>query len=106
MPKITAKQQYWAEQLKQADAFDDSLAEFANQRGIAPQSLYRWRNALQNRELNSVVNEHVQFAKVERPTVQTERSTSSLTVQIGPAQLVFSQLPDTKWLNELIASHD
>lgn len=106
MPKFTTKQQYWVEKLKQADAFEGSLSQFAKQQGVSPQTLYRWRNVLQNQELNSAVNSPVQFAKVELPAAQAARSAPSLMVQIGSAQLVFNQLPDTQWLNTLIAVHD
>lgn len=100
MPTLTAKQQYWAEHLQQADSFDGSLAEYARMQGVSAQHLYQWRNILRKREITQVASETV-FTEVTRSGFDG----SSLTLQLGNAQMTFQSLPDTQWLANLIAAH-
>jgi transposase-like protein len=101
MAALTEKQQYWSEQLEQANAFDGSLADYARHQGIRVQTLYQWRSALRKREITSAVVESG-FTEV----LPSFRINTSLTVQIGNAQLAFNQLPDAEWLARLIVAND
>ena len=90
---LTAKQQYWSQQLEQADNFDGSLADYAHDRGLSAQTLYRWRNVLRKRETTQVPPKTV-FTEVSQPTF----ARPSLTLRLGSAQLMFSALPEARWL--------
>jgi len=98
---LTAKQQLWSEHLQQAEQFEGSLAEYARSHNLLAQNLYQWRNVLRKKEMASPATKTV-FAEVSPPTF----SRPSLTLQMGAAQLVFSTLPDSQWLAQLIAAHD
>ena len=101
MAPRTAKQQYWLEQLQQADAFDGSIAEYARQQGISAQDLYRWRNLLRKRDINQASSKTV-FTEVIQPSF----SGPCLTLHLGNAQMVFQSLPQAQWLASLIAAHE
>ena len=98
MSTFTEKQQYWCEQLQRADSFDGSLADFARHQGIKAQTLYQWRSALRKREITQVASQTV-FTEV----AQSSFAAPGLVMYLGDAQLVFSVLPDPRWLGGLLA---
>jgi len=53
MPTLTAKQQYWSNQLQQTDAFDGTIADYARHSGIPAKTLYQWCGILRQREVAS-----------------------------------------------------
>lgn len=103
MPTLTAKQQYWANHLQKADAFDGTIADYARNQNLSAKALYQWRGILRQRQLVTL-NKTV-FAEVT-PEPVTAVADHRLTLQLGQAQLQFSHLPDTAWLIQLIAAHD
>lgn len=98
---LTAKQQLWSQHLEQADEFDGSLADYARSQGLSAQNLYQWRNVLRKREITQVATKTV-FTEVSQPVF----TQPSLTLQLGPAQMRFSALPDAQWLARLITAHE
>lgn len=98
---LTDKQQYWTEQLKQAEESGLSLVEYARVNNIPPAHLYQWRSTLkkQNASHNSTVAEPHHFAQV----VSTVAPSVPLSLQLGHAQLQFGSLPDPQWIVALLA---
>lgn len=74
MPILTAKQQYWADHLQQADAFDGSVADYCRHHDLLAKTLYQWRGILRQREaahtdkavFTEVVSETVSAVSVNR----------------------------------------
>ncbi len=99
MPKLTAKQQYWSEQLLQADAFDGSLAEYAHAQNIPAQTLYRWRSYFRQTSITERETRTV-FTQV----VSTPIPGPCLKLMMGNIQLQFTRLPDPQWLAEFVAA--
>ena len=99
MAKATAKQTYWSEQLLQAEAFDGSLAKYAQTQNIPIQTLYRWRYYFKG---SPVIDPEVKplFTQV----VTSPVSAVCITLQVDNIQLQFAQLPDPQWLAELMAA--
>lgn len=97
MSKLTAKQQYWSEQLLQADSFDGSLAQYAQAQNIPAQSLYRWRSYFRQTTTTKTV-----FTQV----VSTPIPSLCLKLNRGNVQLQFTRLPDPRWLAEFVTASD
>lgn len=98
MAALTVKQQHWLEQLSLADAHDGSLAEYARERNIPIQTLYRWRNHFKQ---SAVPNDKP--VRLFTPVVSTLSPGFVVTLQLGHSQLQFTRLPDPQWLVEFIA---
>jgi hypothetical protein len=98
MAELTAKQQYWSEQLKLADSFDGSLSQYAAAENIPVKKLYRWRNYFRKASLAENKATPV-FTKVVSSSVPD----SCLKLQLGNTQLEFARLPNPQWLAEFIA---
>ena len=97
MSKLTAKQQYWSEQLQRAEESGVSLANYARANNVPVQKLYQWRSTLRKQTITSVTTE-TQFAQVVHSSLQTHL----LTVSFCGAQLSFNTLPDPAWLSQLL----
>ena len=97
----TNKQQYWAEQLKQAEDSGLSLVDYARLNNIPPAHLYQWRSTLKKQKgsHNIKTSEPHHFAQV----VSTVTPIIPLTLQLGHAQLQFGSLPDPDWIVALLA---
>lgn len=101
MSKITAKQTYWSEHLLQAEAFDGSLAQYAQTQNIPVQTLYRWRHYFKGSRIGASKTTTL-FTQVLMPPV----SDTYITLQQGDIQLQFARLPDPQWLAAFLsASH-
>ncbi|PHR90535.1 MAG: hypothetical protein COA78_35095 [Blastopirellula sp.] len=98
MPELTAKQRHWSEQLKLADLFDGSMAEYANSKNIPVKNLYRWRNYF--RKASPAKSK---ATSIFTQVVSSSASYSCLKLQLGNAHLEFTQLPNPQWLVQLIA---
>ena len=103
MTALTAKQQYWADHLQKADAFDGSVADYCRHHGLPAKTLYQWRGILRQRK--DATSSKPVFAEVMPESAMPELP-HSLTLQLGQVQLQFHSLPDTAWLARLIATHD
>ena len=99
MPKLTEKQQYWSEQLQQADSFDGSLAEYAQTQNISAQTLYRWRSYFKQASISNR-NAKPLFTQV----VNTSMPDVCIKLNIDHVQLQFTRLPDPQWLAALISA--
>ena len=97
MSVLTAKQQYWSEQLENAQRSGQSLSKYAKENGIPAQKLYQWRNTLKN--ITTEVTKETRFTRV---VSTSEVKSSGLLVQTREARLQFSSLPDPLWLSELL----
>ncbi len=98
MSKLTEKQQYWSEQLSQADSFEGSLAQYAQSQNIPAKTLYRWRSYFRQ----SSIIEHTSKT-VFTQVVNTPISDSCIKLIHGSIQLEFTRLPNPQWLAEFIA---
>lgn len=98
MPTLTAKQQHWLEQLSLADAYDGSLAEYAQAQNIPVETLYRWRNHFKR----SAVSKE-KPTRLFTPVVSTSSPDFAVTLQLDHSQLQFARLPNPQWLVEFIA---
>lgn len=99
MAKATAKQTYWSEHLVQAEAFNGSLAGYAQTQDIPVQTLYRWRHYFKD---STIVEPEVKplFTQVHTSPV----SAVCITLQMDNIQLQFTRLPDPRWLADLMAA--
>jgi len=59
MAELTAKQQYWSEQLKLADSFDGSMSQYAAAENIPVKKLYRWRNYFRKSSTTKMLNPYL-----------------------------------------------
>lgn len=99
MSKLTAKQQYWSEQLSQADSFEGSLAQYAQTQNIPAQTLYRWRSYF--RQFSIIEhNSKTTFTQV----VNTPAPDFCIKLKQGSLQLEFTRLPNPQWLADLISA--
>jgi len=98
MADLTAKQQYWSEQLKLADSFDGSISQYAEAENIPVKKLYRWRNYF--RKISTTKNKS---KSVFTQVVSSSTPDSCLKLKQGNSQLDFSRLPNPQWLAEFIA---
>jgi len=98
MAELTAKQQYWSEQLKLADSFDGSMSQYAAAENIPVKKLYRWRNYFR-KSSTTKGNAKPVFTKVVNSSVPQ----SCLKLILGNTQLEFARLPNPQWLAEVIA---
>lgn len=48
---ITEPQQYWLGQIRAANAFEGSVADYARAEGLTPKELYQWKTILTRRGL-------------------------------------------------------
>ena len=99
MSKLTAKQQYWSDQLLKGDAFDGSLSQYAQTQNIPAQTLYRWRNYFKRSSAIETKTKPA-FTQVVRAPV----TDYCVRLQIGNIQFHFSKLPDPRWLSEFITA--
>ena len=100
MPELTAKQHYWSEHLKQADAFEGSVAQYAKAQNLPVKSLYRWRNYFnKNTAAKLTAEARPAFTQV----VSAPPADSPLKLTLGNTQLEFARLPNPQWLVQLIA---
>jgi len=95
---LTTKQQYWSSQVKKAEQFDGSIADYARQNNISPQALYRWRHIVQKNTRTTPANDVVFTQAMILPAEPAIK----LTVHVGAGELSFNQLPDPSWLSELL----
>ncbi len=98
MVELTAKQQYWTEQLQLADAFDGSMSQYAEANNIAVKKLYRWSNYFRKTSTADHKAKPV-FTQV----VNSSLSDSCLKLTLDKVRLEFARLPNPQWLAELIA---
>jgi len=99
MAELTAKQRYWSEQLKLADSFEGSMAEYAKSKNIPAKILYRWRNHFRKASLAENKTTSV-FTQV----VSSPMPDPCLKLKLGNTQLEFTRLPNPQWLVELITA--
>ena len=99
MSKLTAKQQYWSEQLLKADAFDGALGEYAQTQKIPVQTLYHWRSYFKRSSATETKTKPVFTQVVNAPVIDV-----CVKLQMGHIQLQFTRLPDPRWLSEFIAT--
>jgi hypothetical protein len=97
--KITAKQKYWSEQLLKADAFDGSLAQYAQAQNISVQTLYYWRSYFKRSSAIETKTKATFTQVVSAPALDF-----CIRLQMGNIQLHFSRLPDPRWLSEFITA--
>ena len=95
---LTNKQKYWSTQLKNAEAFDGSIADYARSQGVSKKTLYRWRHCLRQREVSQSTTKTV-FTQV----VSASFPSSSLTLAMADAKLTFTRLPDPQWIAQLLS---
>ena len=101
MAKLTEKQQYWSEKLQQADAFNGSLAAYAQTQNIPAQILYRWRSYF--RQASTTKREAKPlFTQV----VNTSMPDVGIKLSIGHVQIQFTQFPDPQWLAAFISASE
>lgn len=98
MPKVTAKQKYWSEQIIKANAFEGSLTQYAQAQNIPVQTLYYWRSYFKRSAVESKAKPL--FTKV----VRAPATDICIKLQMGNIQLQFAQLPDPRWLSAFIAA--
>ncbi len=101
MPILTEKQQYWSEQLLQADSFDGSLAEYAQTQNIPAQTLYRWRSYFKLASTTKRKSKPL-FTQV----VNTPIPDVCIKLNIDHVQIQFTRLPDPQWLAAFISASD
>jgi transposase-like protein len=95
---LTNKQKYWSTQLKNAEAFDGSITDYARSQGVSKKTLYRWRHCLRQREVSQSTTKTV-FTQV----VSASFPSSSLTLAMTDAKLTFTRLPDPQWIAQLLS---
>lgn len=100
MPELTEKQHYWSEHLKQADAFEGSVAQYAKAQNLPIKSLYRWRNYFNK---NTAAKLNVEAKPAFTQVVNAPLADSPLKLTLGNTQLEFTRLPSPQWLVQLIA---
>ena len=93
MLAITAKQQYWSEQLQLADAYDDSLAEYGQAQNIPVQTLRRWRSYFKQSTASEPKTKALFTQIISSPTPD-----ACVKLQVGKVQMQFTRLPDPQWL--------
>ena len=98
MPELTAKQHYWSNQLKLADSFEGSVAEYAQAQNIPVKKLYRWRNYFR-KTATAELKAKPAFTQV----LSSSLPDACLKLKLGNTQLEFARLPNPHWLAELIA---
>ncbi len=101
MSKFTAKQQYWSEKLLHADAFDGSLAEYAQTQNIPAKTLYRWRSYFKQASTTAHKATPL-FTQV----VTTSTPEACIKLKMGDIQLQFTRWPDPQWLAELLTTRE
>ncbi|MBV1907226.1 MAG: hypothetical protein KUG75_14215 [Pseudomonadales bacterium] len=99
MPAITSKQQYWSEQLQQADAYDGSLAEYAQALNIPAQTLYRWRSYFKQSTAGKDKTKALFTQIITSPTPD-----ACVKLQVGKVRIQFVRLPDPQWLAAFITT--
>jgi hypothetical protein len=99
MPKLTAKQKYWTEQLLKADAFEGSLTQYAQAQNISVRILYRWRSYFKRSSAIETKTKPVFTQVVSAPATDF-----CIRLQVGNIQLQFARLPDPRWLSEFITA--
>jgi len=99
MSKLTAKQQYWSEQLLKADAFDGSLTQYAQAQNISVKMLYYWRGYFKRSSATGAKTKPAFTQVVNAPMTDV-----CIKLQMGTIQLQFTRLPDPRWLSEIIAT--
>lgn len=97
MNSLTPKQQYWSEQLENAQRSGQSLSQYAKEQNIPAQKLYQWRNTLKN--ITTKVTQETRFTRV---VSTSDINPSGLLMHTHNARLQFSTLPDPLWLSELL----
>ena len=97
MADLTVKQQYWTEQLQQADFFDGSMVQYAQSKNISVKNLYRWRNYFRKASTAEHKAKSVFTQVVSSPLLD-----SCLNLKMGNSQLEFTRLPNPQWLAEFI----
>ena len=98
MAELTTKQQYWSEQLRLADSFEGSVAEYAQSQNIPVKKLYRWRNYFSK---ISTTKDKAKSAFTQ--VVNSSIPESCLKLSLGNTLLEFARLPNPQWLAEFIA---
>ena len=96
--ELTAKQQYWAEQIKSAERSGISLAEYARQQNIPAHQLYHWRRTLRQVTTTEVTT------KTRFSQVVSMDAGPVLSLHLAHATLRFRALPDADWLRRLLQS--
>ncbi len=97
MTTLNAKQSFWQQHVQQAEDFEGSLADYARANDLAVRSLYQWRSQLGQESVKPTTE--TRFTQV----TPISNLTSQFTVYLGPAQMVFSALPEPRWLHQVIA---
>jgi len=99
MPKLTAKQKHWSEQLLRAGDFEGSLTQYAQNQNIPVQTLYYWRSYFKRLSAIETKTKPAFTQVVSAPAIDF-----CIRLQMGNVQLHFSRLPDPRWLSEFIAA--
>ena len=97
---LTAKQQYWSEQLNKANSSGLSLAQYAKEQNIPIQKLYQWRSTLKKVTTTKTVSEEVKFA----PVAISDYRPVALRLCMEESLLEFGVLPEPDWLAALLGS--
>jgi transposase-like protein len=96
---LTAKQQFWSSHLKNVEQSNCSIADYARQNNITPQTLYQWRNTLRKRTQTTISTETL-FTQAVVPPDQIQ---PELIMNVADAQLDFNTLPDPRWLASFLS---
>ncbi|MGK0473193.1 MAG: hypothetical protein ACJAR0_003689 [Candidatus Azotimanducaceae bacterium] len=96
---LTAKQQFWSSHLNNVEQSNCSIADYARQNNITPQTLYRWRNTLRKRTQTTISTETL----FTQAVVDPDQSQSELTINVAETQFHFNKLPDSHWLASFLS---
>lgn len=104
--KLTPKQQFWLDHMRQADAAGQTLSQYANDTNLNIQLLYNWRKKLRGQGLLPAFSARggsaPHFARVVCPLDVAVSTVTPLQLSIGTVTLRFDTLPDTAWLAQVI----
>jgi transposase-like protein len=101
--QLTEQQRHWLAHIEAAQQSSLSLAAYAHAQGLAPQSLYQWRNLFKQKGILPGSPRQVStFAQVQVMTTRNESAERGIRLKLGRGLLLeCDQWPEPAWLARL-----
>jgi hypothetical protein len=104
LTQLTDQQRHWLAHIEAAQQSSLSLAAYARTQGLAPQSLYQWRNLFKQKGILPGSPRKVStFAQVQVMSTMTNSAEAPIRLNLGSGLLLDCQhWPEPAWLARLV----
>ena len=93
------KIEYWRKHLEQSKVYPEGIQAYCEANKLATSAYYKWRRRILN-----LKSAKAHSKKVKSPFLPVVVAPAELTIQSYPQQELSRELPDSRWVGEIITN--